>query len=457
MSSSGVREGEPFMDDEAREVSWFDSARLQLHLSIPAFLLGLVAPNRFALRLFVKWGAGERAARFLRTLRDKYGCDHLWVWFPLRRTLIVMAPATMDAVLGSDDNAPDPMLKKRALSRFVPDGLIVSSNPGALERRRFNTHALDLGQPHRHSAAFVTIAAAEAARLAADRPALLRWADFQMLGERISHQVILGMGQHEPELARHLMRMVTLSNWLLRDVPAFSAFYARLDQLLKRNRNDVAAAPTCLMHDAATALAEGSATTATKVPAQIGFWFFVLRDAIELHVARTLALIAAHPEVQARVRQEVLAAGPLTATSIDGLRYLEACIAEQLRLWTPVPLLLRRAVKDCVLGPGIPVKAEQQLLIHAGAYHRDPRIFGDLADTFSPDAACGTGLPKVYFFSDQGRGCAGRSLVMFVLKATLAPLLGAARFELAGPAIQPGRIATLYDHFAIELKPLRDA
>jgi len=443
------------MDDEGREVSWIDSARLQLHLSIPAFLLGLVAPNRFFLWLFVKCGAGERSARFLRNLRDKYACDHLWVWFPLRKTLIVMAPATIDAVLSSEENAPDPMLKKLALSRFVPDGLIVSRNPEAHERRCFNTHALDLGRPHRHSEAFVTIALAEAARLTDGRRSELRWADFQSLGQRISHQVILGTGQSEPELAKHLARMVAFSNWLLRYVPEFYTFYARMDRLLARI--DTASSARCLMHDAAAAVADGSATASAKVPAQIGFWFFVLKDAIELHVARTLALIAAHPQVQARVRQEITAAGPLTAESIDGLHYLEACIAEQLRLWTPVPLLLRRADKNFQLGAGIQVEAEQQLLIPAGVYHRDPRFFGDLADTFAPDAAVSAGFPKVYFFSDHGRGCAGRSLVMFVLKATLAPMLVESRFDLAGPAIQPGRIAYLYDHFAINLTPQRDA
>lgn len=448
-------DGEPFMHNETREVSWADSARLQLYLSIPAFLLGLVAPNRFFLWLFVKGSVGKRSARFLRHLRGKYGCDHLWVWFPVRRTLLVMAPATMDTVLASDANAPDPFLKKRALSRFAPGALVISSNLEARERRDFNTRALDLGKPHRHSEAFVTIAIAEAARLTADRAAPLRWADFQQLGQRISHQVILGMGQNEPEFAKRLARMVSWSNVLLRFVPSFSAFYKRIDQLL--DRKDPASSATCLMHDAAAPLAAGTARESTKVPTQIGFWFFVLKDAIELHVARTLALIAAHPEVQARVRQEILSAGPLTATSIDALKYLEACIAEQLRLWTPVPLLLRRAENAFVLPPGIPIEAEQQILIHAGIYHRDPRVFGDLADTFSPEGSRGAGFPKVYFFSDNRRGCAGRSLAMFILKATLASLLGASRFELASSAIQPGRIAYLYDHFGIELKPIPDA
>jgi hypothetical protein len=344
------------------------------------------------------------------------------------------------------------VIKKRALSRFVPCGLIVSAKPEADERRRFNTQALDLGKPHRHSEAFVTIALAEAARLTSDQPTEFRWKDFQSLGRRISHQVILGTGRSEPELDRHLARMLAFSNCLLRYVPGFRAFYARMDQLLART--DTAG---CLMRDAAAALADGSATASTKVPAQIGFWFFVLKDAIELHVARTLALIAAHPPVQARVREEIKAAGPLTATTIHGLPYLEACVFEQLRLWTPVPLLLRRAKENFQLGASIPVEAEQQLLIHAGVYHRDPRFFGDLADTFAPDAAVGPGFPRVYVFSDFGRGCAGRSLVMFVLKATLAAMLAQSRFYLAGPAIQPGRIAYLYDHFAINLRSQRDA
>jgi cytochrome P450 len=435
------------MSDEARQVSGIDSARLQLHLTLPVFLLGLVTPNRFFVRLFVKLGTGERTARFLRQLREKYGSDHLWVWFPVRRTLIVMAPAGIDAVLAAKESSPDPCLKKRALSRFVPDGLIVSPNPEAPARRRFNTHVLDLGHLHRHSEAFVTIAANEAARLTAEPAKALRWPDFQSLGQRISHQVILGMAQGEPELAEHLARMLPFSNCFLRNGTAFRAFYERIDRLLARN--DAASPAPCLMHDA---LADNDLTPSTSVPSQIGFWFFVLKDAVELHVARTLALIAGHPEVQDKVRHEIQAAAPLTATAIDGLRYLEACITEALRLWTPVPLLFRRAEKGFELGGTTHVDAEDQMLVHAGVYHRDPRVFGEFADKFAPDAAMDPAFPKRYVFSDQGRSCAGRTLAMFVVKATLAPLLAGSSFDLRGPSIQAGRIAYAYDHFAIDLR-----
>jgi hypothetical protein len=46
---------------------------------------------------------------------------------------------------------------------------------------------------------------------------------------------------------------------------------------------------------------------------------------------------------------------------------------------------------------------------------------------------------------------------MFVLKATLASLLARFRFELAGPGIEPGRIAYHYDHYCIDLLPVPDA
>lgn len=441
------------MANEIREVGWTDGARLQLHLAVPGALLGLVAPNRFFLPRFVRWDIARRTARFLDDLRHKYGCDLLWTWFPVRRTLLVLSPAAMDAVLASGDNAPDPFIKKRALSRFVPDALVISGNREAGDRRAFNTRALDLGHLHRHSAAFATVAVAEAARLVADRRSTLRWEDFESLAQRISHQVILGIGEGEPALAAQLARMVAASNALVRDAPSFAAFYERIAELLTRKSS---APPACLMHDAAASLADGSAVDATKVPAQVGFWFFVLKDAIELHVARTLALLAAHPEIQVRVREEIHAAGPLASAAIDGLRLLEACVVEALRLWTPVPILLRRAERAFSLQNGVPIEAGQQILIHAGAYHRDPRIFGDHADAFSPDAAQRDDFPRVYVFSDHGRGCAGRSLVLFVLKATLAALLEEHRFELVGPAIQPGRIAHACDHFAIALRPVAD-
>jgi cytochrome P450 len=463
------------MSIDVRTLSWWDILRLQVYVTLPSALLGLVVPNRWFVGFLSRHGAGRCTVRFFTDLRQKYGCDHLWALFPLRWslfpfrwTLLVLDQKTIEAVLRSDENAADPLLKKRAVSRFVPDALVISSGAEWVDRRRFNEAALGFGHLHAHSNAFREVVFREVERLAAGCTGPLRWEDFTTLGLRISHQVILGSGQIDPEMAAQLAQLSRRGNLpLTGHWPPFAAFYARIDRYLTRHRashrgerrdTQTSGEPVtagCLMHESARALEEGGANTTTQVPSQIGFWLFVLKDAVELHVARTLALIAAHPEVQERVRQELRGASLSSPEAIDALRYLDACLSEQLRLWTPVPILLRRAVKQFSLRGEIPLSAEQQILIHTGFYHRDPHVFGKIADTFSPEPAV-TGRPDVYFFSQHRQSCAGQFVARFVIKATLAALLARFRFELVAPGIEAGRIPHLYDHFRIELRPASD-
>jgi cytochrome P450 len=446
---------------EVRRISVWDTLRVQWHVSIPTFFLGVVAANRWFLWWRSRSGAGWQTMRFLRGLPVKYGSDHLWswfpvwAWFPLRRTLFVFAPKTIDAVLASDENAADPSLKKRAVSRFIPDALVISSDEGWLDRRPFNEHVLDFGKPHRYRDAFRDIVFNEAQRLPRQGSAELAWSDFQGLGTRISHQVILGAGELRPDMAEDLARLLRRSNYLWRDESAFARFHRQMVRDLESAAPNHPGAPThCLMADSAAELASGNASDITRVPSQIGFWFFVLKDGLELHVARTLALIAAHPDAQEQVRDELAHAGVLNAAAINRLDYLQACLHEQARLWTPVPLLLRRARHSFSLNGEIPIAREQQILIHAGFYHRDSRFFGARADRFSPDDALGDDFPAIYFFSAERQSCVGRSLVTFLLKAALASLLSRFRFELIGPTIEPGHIPYLYDHFNVRLQAI---
>jgi len=440
---------------EAKRLSRWDMLRVQWLVSIPTFLLGVVAAKRCLLWSRARPGAGWSAMQLLRELREKYHCDHLWLWFPLRRTLLALAPETFEAVLASDANAADPVLKKRALSRFVPDALVISSGSEWRNRRRFNEEALDSdNRLHRHSRAFMQVVQQETDRLPGPAydglPAYeLCWSDFCSLGERISQQIVLGAGRLSPEIATQLARLVRSSNFLLRHAGAFSAFYGRIDAYL------AATAPgtPCLMGDSSTELnRKGATDCSTRVPEQIGFWFFVLKDALALHVSRTLALIATHPTVQDRIRREVGRLGVLTADRLNRLDYLEACIHEQLQLWPPVPMLLRRATSSFLLRDQIALEAGQQILLHAGFYHRDPKIFGEAADRFSPDDALSQGFPVTYFFSRYRQSCAGRPLITFLLKATVASLLSRFEFTLRGPSIDPSFIPYLYDHFSLRLK-----
>jgi cytochrome P450 len=442
------------------KLSRWDTLRFFCLVSVPATLWGLAAPNRLLVGLLARWNVGAATVHFLSGLRRKYRSSYLRLWFPFPgdTTLLVMDPHGMDAVLASDANAADPKLKKNTLSQFIPDALVISSGAEWRVRRDFNENMLRFGYPlHRHADAFVQIIAAEAEQLAHQPGSELCWEDFQTLAERISHQVLLGQGHVEPAMTAHLARMVKRSNWyvLPRDGAAFSAFYKRIDAYLFRRSAEVnseTASIRCLMADSAELVKSADYTPLTCAPTQIGFWFFVLKDALELHVARTLALIVAHPEVYDQVQREVDAMGTAAAQSIDDLHYLEACVGEGLRLWTPVPILLRRAISAFSLPGEIAIDPGQQILIHAGFYHRDVDFFGEAANKFSPKVETHDALPRVYIFSSGRQSCAGQFLARFLLKATLASLLTRFRFELLGPRIEMGNVQYLYDHFKIRFR-----
>jgi cytochrome P450 len=437
-------------------LSRWDTVRFVLWVSVPAYLWGLAAPNRFFVGMLVRRNVGEGTARFLASMREKYASSYLRIWFPFRRTLFVMDSRGIDAVLASKDNAADPELKKHVLSQFVPESLVVSSGADWLDRRPFNESALQFGEPvHRHAEAFAAVVAAEVDRIADARE--LGWTDFQMLAERISHQVLFGQGQVDPEMTSEMARTVKRSNWyfLPRDQPSFSGFYKRLEAHSSRYGCPASTAPasaTCLLADSAALVESGKSSSVTSVPTQIGFWFFVLKDALEINVSRTLALVAAHAGAYDRAQREVDAMRSPRAEAIDGLKFLEACLLEELRLWTPVPILLRRTVNAFSLLGEVPVDEGEQILIHAGFYHRDPECFGESVDQFCPARAMLDTWPPLYVFSGGRQACAGQFLVRFILKATLASLLSRFRFELLGPGINTGKVPHAYDHFKIRFR-----
>jgi len=449
---------------KVKKLGWWDTIRFHVTVTIVSFLCGFVAPIRLFVPVLVKLNAAQWRVRTLDALREKHKCDLFWV--PLLG-LVVLDGHNIDTLLTSTQTQADPPLKKGTLSNFIPESLTISNEKDWPGRRKFNQRVLDSGEPHRYRDAFVEIVSAEVARIPARAaPGELRWVDFQVLAERISQQVLLGSGELNPELETQLERLVARSNFL---VPwkgsSFSAFYRNIERYLSRQRaaidnpsreqpsHGTPASVRCLMHDSAEQLANGTATAATRVPTQIGFWMFVLKDALELHVARTLALIAAHPQVEHRVRRDLQGNSKMTAEKVHGLQYLDACLREQLRLWTPVPMLLRRATETFSLHGEIPIAAGRQILMYPGYYHRDPCVFGHIADQFSPDSVSER-LPPIYYFSTGRQACAGASLALFMVKATLASLLARFRFELIGPRVDPDRIPYLYDHFHVKFRAI---
>ncbi|KAJ4829816.1 hypothetical protein Tsubulata_025326 [Turnera subulata] len=145
-----------------------------------------------------------------------------------------------------------------------------------------------------------------------------------------------------------------------------------------------------------------------------------------------LMLLAANPEWQDRVRAEVIqvCGGHYhpTPDMLRKMKQLTMVIHETLRLYPPVAVVSREALKDMKFG-GITIPKGVNIWTVALTLHTDPEIWGPDAYSFNPGrfgngiaGACK--LPHVYMpFGVGPRVCLGQNLAMAELKILISLVL----------------------------------
>ena len=150
----------------------------------------------------------------------------------------------------------------------------------------------------------------------------------------------------------------------------------------------------------------------------------------------TLYLISQHPEVEARLRQElddVLGGRTPTLEDLPRLEYLRMVRDESMRLYPPAWLTERKALgEDELCGYHIP--AGTTLGITQFVTHRHPG-FWDNPDIFDPERFSterSTGRHSYAYFPFGGgrRQCIGKNLALLETHLTLAMLLQRFKFDL---------------------------
>ncbi|MER6716124.1 MULTISPECIES: cytochrome P450 [unclassified Streptomyces] len=168
--------------------------------------------------------------------------------------------------------------------------------------------------------------------------------------------------------------------------------------------------------------------------------------------AWTLYMLATHPEVRERVRQEVDNAVGRRTVRHEDLSELPFCaqvFKEAMRLFPPASMIPRQAVRDTTLR-GYTVKKGTMVFINAYSLHRRPEVFDD-PETFDPDRFERTrerALPKGAYlpFGTGGNVCPGSHLALMeghLLTAVLAQRLTVEL--LPGQRIRP--------HLMVNLRP----
>jgi cytochrome P450 len=165
----------------------------------------------------------------------------------------------------------------------------------------------------------------------------------------------------------------------------------------------------------ALARLEGADLERDVLMQQVPHWMFTFTGSGTDLLARTLAMVVSRPPVRRRALESIQEAGPIDrAESIDAMHYLNACILETGRLYTPVTRTFHRSDRghDVVhYFPLLQRDDELGLTVHE---FRPQRWLAD-----SPDAPA----EASNLFLRGPRACPGRDLILFVCRAALAALL----------------------------------
>lgn len=178
---------------------------------------------------------------------------------------------------------------------------------------------------------------------------------------------------------------------------------------------------------------------------QVAIFFLAGHETSASALGWALYLLATHPEAQERVAAEAAALRPEFGV-LGGLRFTRDVFREALRLYPPVPMLVREAA-----GPeefrGRKVARGAQVVISPWHLHRHERLW-DRPDAFDPDRWAGEVPQGGYLpFSRGARVCPGAGFAMLEGTLMLAHLVRAFRFE----AVE-GRVPVPVAHLTVRAK-----
>ncbi|CAH2075150.1 unnamed protein product, partial [Iphiclides podalirius] len=149
-------------------------------------------------------------------------------------------------------------------------------------------------------------------------------------------------------------------------------------------------------------------------------------DTSAVAIGYTLKLLGMYPKIQEKVVQEMQEVfgdsdRPLVKDDLLKLKYLERVVKESLRLFPPVPFIIRKVLQDIILPSGIVLPAGSGIVVSIWGIHRDPKYWGPDAECFDPDRFAPERfklLPPCSYmpFSSGPRNCVVKTALSTILR-----------------------------------------
>jgi cytochrome P450 len=421
-------------------------------------------------------GSGPDFARdqlgFYAACAREYG-DVVPVRFGPRRGLLLYHPDAIEEVLVTRNRDFIKSPGVRLLSRLLGNGLLLSEAGTWLRQRRLLQPAF-----HRQRvAAYGEVMTSLTVRRLAD------WRDGDVLDVHVEMmtltQAIVAKTLFDADVSHESYAIAETSNILVEDfgkrlgsllqllpdwVPTPANLRTRrairrLDEVVYRmiaarrlrpeDRGDLL---SILLH--AQDADDGSRMTARQVRDEAMTLFLAGHETTAVALSWTWYLLSQHPEVDARLGDElraVLGDRPPTVADLPKLTYTEMIVNESMRLYPPAYGIAREAVNPSEVA-GYPIAPGLIVIMPTWVVHRDARWF-DEPEVFRPERwadGLASRLPRFAYFPFGGgpRQCIGNAFAL--MEATLLLAAIAQRFRLT---LEPGQRVTPTPYLTLRPEP----
>ena len=371
-----------------------------------------------------------------------------WTHMAGRRFINVVGPDAVKQVLINRDKDFSNEGWQTLIGPFFDRGLMLLSFGEHLDHRRIMQSAFHPRQLDAYLSGMDRRITADLDRAWPTRGEIDMYPRMKDLAMRVAADVFLGVELDKPERAALLedfhAQARAGTEWLRLDLPFtlwgrgrdgydhVTAFFR--DQLEDKRTGD----GDDLFSAMVRARDEDGATFSDEeIVRHMNFLWFAAHDTTTLAMAMMAWGFAAHPEWQDRARAESRAVGdgPLRPEDLDKLDAIDLVMKEVMRLWPPVPAMLRQAVRDTALdGHFVPkgtyLHVMSPVTHRMEEYWKEPDAFDPAR--FEPGREEHKAHSHVYYpFGAGAHKCIGFAFAELETKAMWHRLLLTRRFTVA--------------------------